>query len=326
MDNKKRSVHNSGPLGMLMSSGQIQEVNDEINSNLTTPSCKTDILKNKYILKGVDIEFSNNELMYINPNECEPWEYANRHSSEMGDIEGLMESIKINDQLQPGLIRDHSNPHGEIKYEVIFGRRRHQACLKLDKPFLVIKKNNLDLAQALAFQNSENKFRNDVSPYSDSIVYKKMLENGVFKNQVELAENLQLTKQSISDILSFTRIPQELMSLIESPYKLSVRMAVTISKLIDSDKSNLSKLLKNAHKIGNSITSSLALEKLCSPNLNVSFKAESIKSDDGEKLFSVAYRKNGSASVVFEPKISQFIDRDDICNLLKNYIKQKKTS
>ena len=99
MDNSKRNIHNSGPLGMLMKTGQIKKIqpieeqNDLIQQVIPRSA-------GSYFKTQSGIEFSEQELIYVNPEECEPWKYANRQESELGDIEGLIDSIKANKQLQ----------------------------------------------------------------------------------------------------------------------------------------------------------------------------------------------------------------------------------
>ena len=120
MDNSKRNIHSSGPLGMLIKSGQIKKIEDEVQLE---PSSKEQIsVLNKtsglYFKTQTGIEFTEHELIYVDPKECEPWKYANRHESEFGEIDELIESIKTNKQLQPALIRNHPTPHDDIKYEI----------------------------------------------------------------------------------------------------------------------------------------------------------------------------------------------------------------
>lgn len=334
MDNKKRSVHNSGPLGMLMNSGQIQEVNEEINRKQDTEVVENTKPASKYFLKESGIEFAEDELLYIDPKECEPWEFANRHQDEMGDIEGLMASIEKNKQLQPALIRDHPKPHDNIKYEVIFGRRRHQACLNLAIPLLVIKKPNMNLMEALSCQHSENKCRDDVSPYSDALIYKKLLDNRLVKSQKALAESLNISQQTLSDVLSFAKLPERLINLIPNPHKLSTKMSLKMVSLIEKDPSNLIKLLERATEIGTQLDSAKSLDTLCKikkpvnvPNENsTKQKSKVFSSLDGIKLFSFKLDKNGSPNIVVNKDLLPFVGEDELCESIKLFLEDKVSS
>ena len=139
MDNSKKNVHNSGPLGLLIQSGQVRKLGEE---NLTTDQLLSGGLKttknsNNNYITDAGIEFSEQQLLLLDPKKCEPWEYANRQEDEFGDFESFQNSIDKDGQQQPGLVRVHPSPHDGIEYQIIFGRSRHKACLNLGKPFMV---------------------------------------------------------------------------------------------------------------------------------------------------------------------------------------------
>ena len=213
MDNSKKNVHSSGPLGMLVKTGQIKKIDSSIESDRgNLQHVGLDRLKtstSSYFRTQSGIEFKENELVLIDPNECESWEYANRSEDEMGNMDELIKSIQENHQLQPALVRSHPNPHDGVKYQIIFGRRRHVACLSLGIPFLVIKKDSLTKQEAIACQDAENKFRKNVSNYSNAKLYKKLLEDQTFKTEKELAEKLGISSSSLNDLMSFTKIPPD---------------------------------------------------------------------------------------------------------------------
>ena len=144
MNNSKKNVHSSGPLGMLVKTGQIKKVDshEEAEGSLQTTGLDRLTTNASYFRTQAGVEFKENELVFVDPKECEPWEYANRPETEMGDIDGLVKSLQDNTQLQPALVMTHPNPHDGIKYQIIFGRRRHVACLKLGIQLLVIKKDS----------------------------------------------------------------------------------------------------------------------------------------------------------------------------------------
>ncbi|HEO1499423.1 TPA: ParB/RepB/Spo0J family partition protein, partial [Legionella pneumophila] len=252
MDNSKRNVHNSGPLGMLMKSGQVKKIEtaeEEVVLKQAAPKAPS------YFKTQSGIEFAEQELIYVNPEECEPWKYANRQEGELGDIDGLIDSIKSNKQLQPALVRNHPNPHGKIKYEVIFGRRRHIACMRLGIPFLVIRKDIPNVQDAIASQDAENKLRNDVSNYSNAMLYKRLLSDNVFKTEKELSEKLRISYSTFNELMAYSKIPEDIVDAIPDVHTLSKQLAVTIVQLLNKSKSNYDKMLSIANQLGKTITS-----------------------------------------------------------------------
>jgi ParB family chromosome partitioning protein len=330
MDNSKRNVHNSGPLGMLVKTGQIKKV--DLSEEPTLQHVGLEGLKSagSYFKTQSGIQFKENELMHIDPKECEPWEYANRSEEEMGNIEELMQSIQENTQLQPALVRIHPNPHGEIKYQVIFGRRRHVACLKLQIPFLVIKKDKLTLPEAIACQDAENKFRKDISNYSNALLYKKLLDNKAFKTEKELAQKLNMSTSSLSDLMTYAKLPKLIVERIPNIHELPVYMAIKIMRLLTLDDSLFEKILEIAPQIGNTIKTPAKLEtavKATQDNSeNVLHGTRVIKDETGAKLFSFKVDHKGIPSIIFHKDLLRFVDFEVICDELENLVKAQMKS
>jgi ParB family chromosome partitioning protein len=329
MDNSKRNIHNSGPLGMLMKNGQIkkieitEEVQSEANNYVNHKSTGS------YFKTQSGIEFSEQELIYVNPEECEPWKYANRQEGELGDIEGLIDSIKAHKQLQPALIRHHPAPHGNIKYEVIFGRRRHIACLKLGIPFLAIRKEIPNVQDAIASQDAENKLRNDVSNYSNALLYQRLLADNVFKTEKELADKLRFSTSTLNDLMAYAKIPEDIVKEIPNIHSLSKQLAVKLVQLLNKSKDNHSKILKIAGQIGKTITSQARLEKLfeveqkpSKKSTNTLQSAVSYTSPAGKKLFTFKSDYRGLPSIVLNKEIAELVNFEDMCHHFSTYLEK----
>lgn len=327
MDNSKKSVHNSGPLGMLVKTGQIKKVDLEEEpdqgklQHVGLEGLKT---AGSYFKTQSGIKFRENELVFLDPKECEPWEYANRSDSEMGNIEELVKSIKENSQLQPALVRTHPNPHDGVKYQIIFGRRRHAACLILDSPFLVIKKDHLTLQEAIGCQDAENKFRKDVSNYSNAMLYKKLLENKAFKTEKELAEKLRMSPSTLNELMTYTRLPDEIVQQVHDIHQLPAYMATKIVRMLAENKNHLEQLTKIASEIGKSINTPAKLEMALVPKHEirtyVSHRTTIMQDEKGKPLFSFKIDHKGVPSITFQKHLLDKVDFDELCNELKDYL------
>ncbi len=331
MNNKKKNVHTSGPLGMLVQRGQVRKVDyDEPVDLKSKPKKET---KNPYFKTEDGIKFNEKELVFVEPADCTPWEYANRLSDEMGDLEELIKSIKENGQLQPALvkIRDIQISETQPKYEIVFGRRRHLACLKLGIPFLVIKKESLNVQDAIAYQDAENKLRKDVSNYSNALLYKKLIEDKIFPSQKELAEKLMISPVTLNELMAYSRIPNEVVSRIQNVHSLSVSMTLKILELFNKSSSYREALLLVAPEIGKTIKSTVKLEKAvkqATPDgeQKTFDKAIFIKDEDGQKLFTFKLDQRGSPCITINKQVFCLIDHEELCNHLKEYIKAAKAN
>jgi ParB family chromosome partitioning protein len=325
MDNKKKSIHNSGPLGMLVKTGMIKSIDNERESDVATKQTGNNNGIGAYFRTQSGIEFNENELMLIDPSQCEPWKYANRLDTDMGNLEELAKSILDNKQLQPALIRTHQNPHGNIKYEVIFGRRRHAACLKLGLQFLVIKKDIPNIQEAISFQEAENRARKDVSNYSNAMLYKKLLEDRIFLDERELSEKLGMSLSKLYDIMAYSKIPEDIIQALPDIHKLSNNMAIKIVALIKSFPEEKSRIKNMAPAIGVTITSPGMLERnlrsaQSEKEAPVKRTAKTYKSLDGRKLFTFKINHRGSPCLEINSKLNSLIDYEDICEYMKNYL------
>lgn len=319
MDNSKRTVHSSGALGMLLKRAQVAKVEDAPTETTALPHTG-----GSYFKTASGIEFAEDELTYVNPAECEPWLYANRHAEELGDIEGLIESIKTSKQLQPALIRHHPTPHDGIKYEVIFGRRRWQACLKLGIPFLVIRKEISNTQDAIAYQDAENKLRKDVSNYSNAKLYQKLLSDGVFKSERELADKLHLSSSTFNDLMAYSKIPDEIVASIPKVHELSKQMAVKLVQLLNQSKANHQKIKVIAPQLGQSITSPAKLEQALNkpsekPSKTAMTAAKTYLGKSGKKLFTLKSER-GMPAIILNKAVAEQIDLDQVCKKLCQYL------
>ncbi|MCW5590083.1 MAG: ParB/RepB/Spo0J family partition protein [Legionellales bacterium] len=333
MDNSKRNIHSSGPLGMLMKSGQVKKIENTseqavMEKEVSAPH-KTGA---SYFKTQSGIEFSEQELVYVDPKECEPWQYANRQDEELGDIAELIESIKANKQLQPALIRNHPTPHDGIKYEVIFGRRRHLACLKLGIPFLAIRKAIPNVQDAIASQDAENKLRNDVSNYSNAILYKRLLSDGVFKTEKELAEKLRLSASTLNDLMAYAKIPADIVKKIPNIHTLSKQIVVKIVQLLNKSKDNHQKIMAIADQLGTTITSHAKLEQIfnkkstkAKKHTKTMMSAKTYSTATGKKLFTFKSDNRGLPSIVINKEVIEWINLDEICDHLSNYLEKTMT-
>lgn len=324
MDNSKKIVKRSGILGELAASGEIGTIEALFPKK---ESFYDDVLtRNREVMedkKQVSVVVSNeNEIIKIDPSQCEPWEYANRSIDEMGDMNELMQSIQERGQLQPVMLRFHPKPTGVIRYQIIFGRRRYEACLKLGIPLLAIKKDLVDIQKAILDQDAENRHRKNVSNYSNAVLYKKLIQDGIFKSESELAVKLEMARQTLNDIMAFSKLPEDIIKSIPNIHEMSTSLAVKIVSLIKKDDSNHAKILAISPYIGKTITSAEKVEKIILTNPVEKTKVVSTKvveGKDGKKLFTLIPNNNGGAKIILHDEFGKEIDYDHFYNYLKNY-------
>lgn len=267
---------------------------------------------------------TENQIININTELCVPWSYSDRSNEDMGNIEELAKSIKNHGQQEPALVRKLKEQNNEAIYEIIFGHRRWLACKLAGTKLLAITKTLNDQQAAIA-QKEENENREDLSDYSKALNYKQLLDNNVFKNIRELATKMGIGKTTLSDILAYTRIPNELIEIIE-PHRLSRNMAVKIATITaNMSDNNICKLKEMLPDVISGKISINKVEDILNTHLSiqVAHPAKVFKNKWGVELFSSRTDSNGSPIFVIRKNTRDLISVEEIENTLFELLKEK---
>lgn len=122
----------------------------------------------------------------------------------------------------------------EQNYEIVYGHRRHRACLELELPVLALIEDLSD-AQLFAQMDRENRQREDLSPWEQGMVYARALERGLFSSMRQLAESVGCNPATVSRTIALARLPNDIVDLFASPTDLQTRWAKPLSELVRSD-------------------------------------------------------------------------------------------
>lgn len=327
----------TGALGALIGSGNIKSVTDveksrpndnnakqldgreqRLQDMASPPSSpkKDHKLVKKSKLNSQSTNKSNEQLIRLKVSDCQPWGFADRHEGEMGDLDSLAESMLNHSQQEPILVRPITKKNNtNVKYEIIFGHRRWRAAQIANIDLLAIVKDLSDQEAAIA-QKEENGNREDISDYSKAIFYKNLLDKKVFDSQGELAIKLGVSKQALSDLLAYTRLPQELLDAYPDVHKLNLKSAVAITSYLNKHPAAIKRILEVIPQIANGKLTTRRLKTLLENGKLEQELDEAVKftTPDGNLLFSLRKDSNGSPNLVFQKSVR---DRLDIVELSK---------
>lgn len=114
---------------------------------------------------------------------------------------------------------------------LIDGHRRLEASLISDLPTLrteIRPKPENDQELYLSSRRA-NKEREEQSPIDDALSWKKLLEKGVFKNQLEISQKLGIDEGVVSKIFNLSELPSSVIrSLADKPDLMNLRMLTAI--------------------------------------------------------------------------------------------------
>ncbi|CAL7960168.1 ParB family transcriptional regulator, chromosome partitioning protein [Alphaproteobacteria bacterium] len=186
-------------------------------------------------------------VLSVEPQKIKNWEFRDRPENELGDIESLAIEFKEIGQQQPCIARPISDTNNDIQYELIVGERRWRAAQTAQINLKVIVKNLSDTDAAI-IQASENLSRKGLSDYARGMSYAKLIDNGII-TQKELTEKLSISKQQVSRLLSFSKIPQKIHNSIRDFPKVTCRTAEQIKQLSSKGENYIEAIIKFTGKI-----------------------------------------------------------------------------
>ncbi len=150
--------------------------------------------------------------LLVEPSQCKIWDRHNRDYALLNEIKckDLIDQFKVTGKQEfPGIVRLIEGG-GEIKYEIICGARRFWTSQYLGwKYFIEIR----DLSDEEAFRLSdiENRAREDISDYERALDYKNALGH-YYKNQVQMANRLEVTTSWLSRYLDIADLPEQIVN------------------------------------------------------------------------------------------------------------------
>jgi ParB/RepB/Spo0J family partition protein len=271
---------------------------------------KTNPVRRRAWLEDMDEE----SILLIDTNDISNWEYHDRPQSELGDIESLSRELISIGQLVPCIVRNA--PTGSRhKYELIAGERRWRAAQLANIKLKCIVKNISDSESAL-IQSAENDNRKDLSDYAKGVSYDKLIQSGIITQQ-DLVEKLGRNKQYVSALLSFSKIPQEIINAVGDFSKVSARTAETIKRLSSKGKDHIEAIINLASNISDGKIGANKLAEKIESAVSISRKQYQannikIKSNDGRHIFTWRNDNNSNPSIHFPKDISHLISEDKI--------------
>ncbi|MEC4717928.1 ParB/RepB/Spo0J family partition protein [Noviherbaspirillum sp. CPCC 100848] len=171
----------------------------------------------------------------IEAEKIQPSRWANRdtRSYEHADFLALKEEIRnAGGNIQPIKVRPLAA--SSDRYEIVFGHRRHQACLELGLPVLAFVEavSDQDLFKEM---ERENRTRADLSPWEQGIMYRRALNDELFSSQEQLAREIGVDPGNLSKALRLADLPEAVVRAFPSPLDLQFRWAKALNDALQRD-------------------------------------------------------------------------------------------
>lgn len=209
------------------------------NERLKAAAAEASILKGKVSELAADLAQWDGAwaTRHVDPRQIRRSKWANRHEHSFNDPDFLAlkdEILNAGGNIQPIKIRFIGKDEGSDLYEIVFGHRRHQACLDLNLPVLATIENVSD--QGLFVEmDRENRSRKNLSPWEQGMMYLKALEDGLFSSQRKLSEAVGIDLSALGKSLNLARLPSVVVQAFPSPLDIQYRWAKPLTDALAQD-------------------------------------------------------------------------------------------
>lgn len=264
----------------------------------------------------------------ISPFKIKRWSEKDRPQNELGNIEDLANSFKLIGQQVPCIVRPINSNNYE--FELIVGECRWEAAKTANTSLKVIIRD-IDDRMACLVQAVENEKRSNLSEFARGMSYANKIAKG-FLSQKDLVEILGISQQQVSRLLSFKKIPKELLDAIGDFRLVSARTAEELSRLSRKGREHIEILINISSKIKSGKCGHNTINKIINRHLSqhCSDKKMNTKiyAPDGRHLFTWRLDNNSVHSIHFPNDIIKLIESeklnfDDLNMELRQWLTKK---
>jgi len=178
----------------------------------------------------------------IDPQLVRPSRWANRHADSLADaaFAALKSEIaSAGGNVQPVKVRPVAEAaaaggEGAARYELVYGHRRHRACLELGLTLSALIEPMSDQALFEAMDR-ENRGRKNLSAWEQGATYRRALDEGLYPSQRKLSESLGVDISLVSKSLTLARLPAMVVAAFASPNEIQFRWAQPLAEALQKD-------------------------------------------------------------------------------------------
>ena len=181
---------------------------------------------------GISLPEGSN-VKLIDPSKIVQSKFANRHELNFradNFDKFIREIASTNGNIQPIKVRPIDNQ----KYEIVFGHRRHRACLYLNLPVSAIIEEISD-QDLWMHMDRENRERKNPSMYEQGVLYKLALKEGIFPSIRQLASAAGISGGYVSRCIQVANLPDEIINAFDTPMAINSPMIITIEAALAKD-------------------------------------------------------------------------------------------
>ena len=270
-------------------------------------------------------------LRKLDPSTIKASKWANRHEAsfvraefqelkaEIAAAGGNVQPIKV----RPVQVLSGSTPPTDATYELIFGHRRHRACLDLGIPVLAAVEEASDV-NLFEQMERENRGRKNLSAWEQGTMYRKALDDGLYSSLRRLAESLGVDVSLVSKSVSLARLPEAVVGAFQSPLDIQFRWAAPLAEAMQKDPDGTLERARTLAGARGDLSAAGVFSKVIGrpdPVLNGSTPATLTISKAGKVAGRLTADSKGRAVVRFEASALPDSKRKALVKVIENFLK-----
>lgn len=249
----------------------------------------------------VEAEFSTGEFLLL--------------KEEIANAGGNVQPIKVRAIEGAAAVFDGQTP----THEIVFGHRRHQACLELGLPVNAVTVDSMDDKALFEAMDRENRGRKNLSPWEQGRMYDQAIKQGLYPSLRRLSESLGVNLSDASRAVQLAKLPKEIVAAFASPLDLQVRWAKPLADVLQRDPEGVLSRARSCAKEAGPRGAVEVYGRLI--GLEAKPQAQETVIASGKKRLAVLrVGANGKASIEFEPGVLHDQQRDPLAKLLKAFL------
>ena len=248
----------------------------------------------------------------LDPQRITASKWANRDASHFQTeaFARLKEEIaSAGGNVQPIKVRALAKPsEGSPPFEVVFGHRRHRACLELGMPVLAVVETDMQDADLFVEMERENREREDLSAWEQGVMYLRALEQGLFPSAKQLAAAIDRDLGNIGKAMALAKLPAEVVRAFGSPLNLQFRWATALKDAHQRDPEGLLAAARDIAVTAPSAAPAEVFAALTGSGRGVrqdSVSTAEWKDEEGKRTASLTFDRKGRATVSFEQPMDE---------------------
>jgi ParB family chromosome partitioning protein len=260
-------------------------------------------------------------VLRLDPKKVRASEFANRLEAGLQDSDAefrvLKEDIRSQGQLDPIRVRP-APATSAFEYEIIYGHRRHAACLALDRELdggfrvlALLDAASVDRKRLALQMHAENDAREDLSAYEYGRMYKSWLDAKLFDSQAALAAAVGRDDSPVSMYVQIADLPAPVLAAFTDLREISLRWAPQLMKALKEDREHVLATARTISELSPRPKASETLRLLTAPRgekRDSASREEAIKIK-GRIAFRVA-RRDGRLTLKFGSEIGRQIQKE----------------